>query len=1115
MDLRKSYRKIRAKKKALLPNNNHRMRLYYAEHYEDEVIDEDLVLYETRDGKSIVDSPLAIFAYLINNDKFNHLKHVWVINKNSEGIEKTFPEAIRKRVKFVYRDTIEYVDVMLKAKYLISDSTFESFFVKRPGQVYINTWHGTPLKYMGFDIPGTVAHSKNVLRNFLMTDYILSPNAHTSKIFIDSYKLKGLYKGEILEGGYPRIDFTLAEDFSGIQYKLKTFGVIFDPNKKTILYCPTWKGKNVNKANDDVEQIVKESLILKERFGREYNVFVKVHPFIFSKIKKDERVNGFLISDLIDANQLLALVDILITDYSSIFFDFLVTKKPIIFYAWDKDLYSFERGMYLEDSDLPGPTAENIYELCDLIENVKDISRSYKGRYDELAKQMVVHDDGKVTGRYVNYIFDGTRTDKIKIYNVESSKKKLLIYPGGMKSNGITTSFLNLTNNIDYSKYDVTIITNPPKSNEINNNLKAMNSNVRPMFRFGIDILTKKEKKLNKQFAERGVDIDKRNLYPDIGYKRETSRLLANMEFDVAIDFSGYSYFWGRHILGAKAKKYIAFMHNDLMADSQREVNGKMPMYRDLNGIFSIYYKFDKLLSVSPMTRDVNLSKLKNYVNEAQMSYVYNTINIEKILENHVAKKEINPVKVFKRRMKFKKDGTIPYYTDIQDVYRGKEKSKLITKDLKVVQYARLEYENNYYAKISVEDIYLGWIDEAELIKQPLEIKRIQKRHGFATVSRNLNYPIWKKIDVEDREDWLLAYARNFKGRYLEIEKIAYTNIGRYFFVRYCGKDLGWLSPKPLVRTHWLKKLSPLNFYFKTRMMKMEKENHLIFTNKVTKTQAYAKLIPNNNIEIFSQPKGVPNARLVPFSNKYYDQAFKVEEECLIGDVSYSKLSFDDHVSLGYVNSKYISNISEREYISTQESQQNENAVDNLIPKVDLDLQGIPPLDKSYFNVVNMGRLSPEKNQMNLIYGFSKFREKYPKSRLFILGKGPLSKDLIQAIHETEQEGYIFLLGHINLPFNFMKETDLFALPSLYEGQPMVLLEAMTLGMKILASNIPANINVVGKDETYGLLTEGTDKEAICKGLERMYTYTNDFKTFNPYEYNKKAIQSFYNEINS
>ena len=743
MVFKKFFKKQESIKKVVRPNMANRMRLHYAENYETKEIDPTMIVYETRDGKSIVDSPYAMFLYLASNPNYDHFKHVWILNSNKRGLEECIPSELRHKVEFVYRNTIGYVDALLEAKYLISNSTFESFFAKRPSQIYINTWHGTPLKSMGFDIPGKVSNSQNVLRNFLMADYILSPNKHTSDIFIQSYKLNNIYPGEILEGGYPRIDLTLKSDKEKIIQKVSEFGTEIDVSKPTILFSPTWKGSAVNNAQDDVEQIVSETLKLVDEFSDQYNVLIKVHPFAYANVKKDNRISDYLISDLVDANEVLSFVDILVTDYSSIFFDFMVTGRPIIFYAWDKDLYNFERGMYLKESELPGPTAENLTELIETIYNIGEVSLTYNSKYEFLAEKMVNYDNGEATSKYINYIFNSRTSPNLTIRKVDSNKTKLLIFPGGMRNNGITSSLLNLVNNIDYDKYDVTIIANPVANNEINENLKALNPNSRVLFRFGIDILTRSEKMINKKFADHGVPIDKRDDYPVIGYKREMNRLTANLNFDVAIDFSGYSYFWGRHILAANAKKHVAFMHNDLLSDSMREVDGKMPMYRDLHGLFSIYYQFDKLLSVSPMTRDVNYNNLKEFVTEEQMSYVYNSIDIEKILIPVKVEKEEHTLSVRRQLIKSAVEGPVKCYRNTDAIISQKYFMIDLSLSDELIQHASFKFENLVYSKVSINHCYVGWISKEDTEPRHNQVHRIEKYHGFATVAAALNYPIW------------------------------------------------------------------------------------------------------------------------------------------------------------------------------------------------------------------------------------------------------------------------------------------------------------------------------------------------------------------------------------
>lgn len=1112
MSLKKISKQVKNK---MFPTMNQKIRFHYAENYETAVIDKNTILYETRDGKSIVDSPYAMFIHMSGDSKYRQYKHVWVIDINSEGIEDSIPSELRRNVTFVHRNTIEHVDYLLKSKYIITNSTLESFFVKRPGQVYINTWHGTPLKYMGYDLKQNMNHSQNVLRNFLMTDFILSPNEHTSNIFTDSYKLRDAYTGKILESGYPRIDLTLTSNGEDVLNKIRNQGTVVNDGKPIVLYSPTWKGKSVHKATDDIEQIKTEFFRLVEKFENQYNILIKVHPFIYRKFKEEADIQDYLVSDLMDPNEVLSVTDILITDYSSIFFDFLVTEKPIIFYSWDRDLYHFERGMYLNEDELPGPVTENIEELISALETVDQITSEYKEKYKSLANRMVKYDDGHATERYVDYIFNNNHSsEKLVIKDISSDKKKLLMYPGGMMNNGITSSLLNLVNNIDYTKYDVTIITNSTNNREINNNLNSLNDNARVLFRFGTDILTKEERKINLKLAKEGLIGDNKELYPEVGYRREMNRLVANQKYDVSIDFSGYSYFWGRYMLSADAKRHVVFMHSDLLADSMREINGKTPMREGLHGLFTLYYKFDKLLSVSPATRDVNKSKLREYVKDEQMSYVYNSININQILDTkEVAEEKTVTLKPVRVQRRVEETGPVCVFKNIEVIDKEEFVEVTLDSEDKIVQLAQyIDAKEREYAKISVNNVYLGWVNRDYLSNEPLEILTIEDYHGYGTVAANLNDPIWKNIKTNTDKDEILTRARYFKNRYLEFDKVAKTPKGRYFHVNYLGKELGWVSPRVLRRQHKLSKLSPLNSYFLYRMKKQESLDELVYTDKIELVTLYGEFNPSLKLSLWTAPEGTFGAKEMLDSNEYAKEIFKVVEKIIINDVVYCKLCFDTGRFMGYVKEELIHYMSDIEY-KEEMARRKELQGPYKLPRKDLANQKIPTLDKSMNNFVNMGRLSPEKNQLKLIEAFSHFVKDEPNSRLYILGKGPLVGDLIEGIKEYKMEGKVYLLGHISNPFSFMKELDYFVLPSYYEGQPMVLLEALTIELKIVASNIPANVNVIGQDEEYGLLTEGTEVSQIYSGLKRIVENEIEFKKFEYKEYNKQAMTTFYEGI--
>ncbi|MGO3468663.1 MAG: CDP-glycerol glycerophosphotransferase family protein, partial [Weissella hellenica] len=435
-------------------------REYYIRHYDQSTVDQQVVLYEVRDGQSITDSPLAIFRYLAAHETYRDLKHVWVVTDNSpQNINRmvaNIPTALQQKIIWVKRNTTDYAKWLLAAKYLITNSTFQSFWHKKPDQVYINTWHGTPLKYMGYDIPGSKTSLKNVQRNLLMADYIISPNKHTSHVFLDRYKLNGLYQGEVLEGGYPRIDLTYADERAQTLTYLRHHQVIVDETKPVVMYTPTWKGTSISNPSGSINQIYEEIKVL-QRLNPNKNILVKVHPYAYQLASRHQALKQYLVPDEMDANLILGMTDILITDYSSIFFDFMVTDKPIIFYAWDHELYSHYRGMYFSDDELPGPILDDIEAVGYELQHVGQSSQTYTTKYQTLKNKVVPYDDGYVTERMVATIFAQQQVHGINHVRATGlNKPKILIYPGGMGNNGITTSAINLSHNLDYDRYDVT-----------------------------------------------------------------------------------------------------------------------------------------------------------------------------------------------------------------------------------------------------------------------------------------------------------------------------------------------------------------------------------------------------------------------------------------------------------------------------------------------------------------------------------------------------------------------------------------------------------------------------------------------------------------------------------
>ncbi|HCA7540762.1 TPA: CDP-glycerol glycerophosphotransferase family protein [Staphylococcus pseudintermedius] len=650
----------------------------YAQLYHSTSIKPHQILYQVRDGKSITDSPYAIFLGLNAHETFSNYQHIWVVDHPDTLVFYQEKFKVFQNVSFVIKESNEYLKALTESKFLINNATFPAYFTKKPQQLYINTWHGTPLKHMGFDVKNNLKGSQNTMKNFLASDYMISPNAHTTNIFKHAFKLDGLYSGEILEIGYPRIDLTInttaneAREYLAEHLNLK--------KNPIILYCPTWRGKNVNDPENSLLNVFEEIKLLNQKLP--HQVLVKVHPFVYSKAKEMPELKPYLVPDFLDTNQLMPAVDLMITDYSSIFFDFLVTDKPIVFYVPDLDKYQNERGVYIDLCALPGPVADNIQDVITLVSNESYKDADVQGKYAKFKHNFVNYENGSVTERLIESVFLNQQDTSSKNAS-HHQKEKILLYPGGMKHNGITTSVINLLANINYDKYDVTVFTNNTNNVEQLNNLQSLNDNVRIVLRRGPMIATFKELYQNEFVRQRGIykSFEKR-LYPKALFEREFRKIFGDSQFDYAIDYSGYAMFWSNLVLASGAKKKYILLHSDIKSDMERTVKGKRPHYQNLKGVISLYPYFDKLVSVSEATKKLNQSNFGGLKLKNRHIASRNTINIEKI--NQLVDDDSDL---------FEKNGTpvLPTLTE-----HGMEAIEFSQDDFKIVSVGRLSPEKGF-----------------------------------------------------------------------------------------------------------------------------------------------------------------------------------------------------------------------------------------------------------------------------------------------------------------------------------------------------------------------------------------------------------------------------------
>ncbi|MBQ0079893.1 MAG: CDP-glycerol glycerophosphotransferase family protein [Eubacterium sp.] len=341
-----------------------RLKYKYAGYCKKYPIQKNLVLFESFHGRDISDSPLYMCKALIEMDQEG--KYEILFSTSDMQAHKKEIEALGLKVKLVHIHSDEYVKALATAEYLVNNSSFPAFYIRREGQRYLQTWHGTPLKSLGKRIKKGIESMHNVQHNFLQADMLMFPNEFTRDAMMGDYNLNDLYTGKVALCGYPRNSiFSDRQMDQVIREKLGNEGI------STIAYMPTWRGLNNYEIETDsyADKVNGMLSAIDEVLDDTQKLYVNFHPIIKNDISLGNFKHIENFPEGVDKYQFLNSTDALITDYSSVFFDYSITGKPIILFMYDFDEYMADRGMYLDMKELP---FEKIYDIATLTKCLAD-----------------------------------------------------------------------------------------------------------------------------------------------------------------------------------------------------------------------------------------------------------------------------------------------------------------------------------------------------------------------------------------------------------------------------------------------------------------------------------------------------------------------------------------------------------------------------------------------------------------------------------------------------------------------------------------------------------------------------------------------------------------------
>ncbi|WP_285369574.1 bifunctional glycosyltransferase/CDP-glycerol:glycerophosphate glycerophosphotransferase [Streptomyces sp. RKAG293] len=360
------------------------------------------VLYDSYTGKQFSDSPRAVFEELMRRG--DDLEHLWVVR--DEQVELP-PGA--KAVRMWGR---EWFEALARSRYIVTNAHLPYWLKRRPGQVVVQAWHGTPLKKIGHDIEDVQftngRYLENVAKESKSWSFIVSPNRFSTPILKRAFA----FDGELLEAGYPRNDMLYAPERDEIAEKVRE-RIGLPAGKKVVLYAPTWRDDQYYGPGRYKLDLQVDLVKAKQELGDDFVLLVRRHPNVVDTVPGAGEGFVWDVSEYPEIGELFLAADVLITDYSSLMFDYANTGRPMLFFTYDLAHYRDQlRGFYFDfEKEAPGPLISTSDELIASLKDLDAVTDRYKDAYKKFQDVFCDLDDGQAAGRVIDRMQELAKED--------------------------------------------------------------------------------------------------------------------------------------------------------------------------------------------------------------------------------------------------------------------------------------------------------------------------------------------------------------------------------------------------------------------------------------------------------------------------------------------------------------------------------------------------------------------------------------------------------------------------------------------------------------------------------------------------------------------------------
>lgn len=361
------------------------------------------VVFESFLGKQYSDNPKAVYDYM--REHLPDYKLYWSFDR------RVYIDYKDADINPISRLSIKWIFIMARAQYWITNSRLPLWIPKPKGTTYIQTWHGTPLKKLGVDIeevhmPGTTTenYKKNFTNEAKKWDILISPNEYSSEIFKRAFQ----YENEVIESGYPRNDILYTGNNKEYIDKIKA-NLMLPNDKKILLYAPTWRDNDFYEVGRYKLNLRLNLSKMEEQLGDNYIILIRAHYLVAENLDLSS-VDGFAydVSSYPDINELYLISDILITDYSSVFFDYANLKRPMLFFTYDIEEYRDQlRGFYFDfEKEAPGPLVGTTEAVIEEIKKLEKNGYQLGEDFEDFYQTFCSLEDGNASERVVQHILN-------------------------------------------------------------------------------------------------------------------------------------------------------------------------------------------------------------------------------------------------------------------------------------------------------------------------------------------------------------------------------------------------------------------------------------------------------------------------------------------------------------------------------------------------------------------------------------------------------------------------------------------------------------------------------------------------------------------------------------